>query len=101
LETPTKAAQTGSHFSDSLLHRLRGDILLKRDPANHAPIEEAFRSAIATARKQGARSQELLATLALAKLYQSTARPVDAHAVLNDSGAPGARKEATEAAGKP
>jgi tetratricopeptide (TPR) repeat protein len=81
-ETLTKAAQTGSHFSDSTLVRLRGDILLKCNPANCAPIEEAFRSAIAIAKEQGARSYELLAALALAKLYQSTARPVEAHAVL-------------------
>jgi predicted ATPase len=81
-ETPAKAAQTGSHFSDSTLVRLRGDILLKSNPANSAPIEEAFRSAIAIAKEQGARSYELLAALALAKLYQSTARPVEVHAVL-------------------
>ena len=81
-ETLTKAAQTGSHFSDSTLVRLRGDILLKCNPANCVPIEEAFRSAIAIAKEQGARSYELLAALALAKLYQSTARPVEAHAVL-------------------
>jgi class 3 adenylate cyclase/predicted ATPase len=81
-ETLAKAAQTGSHFSDSTLVRLRGDILLKSNPANSAPIEEAFRSAIAIAKEQGARSYELLAALALAKLYQSTARPVEVHAVL-------------------
>jgi predicted ATPase len=81
-ETLTKAAQTGSHFSDSTLVRLRGDILLKCSPANSAPIEEAFGSAIAIAKEQGARSYELLAALALARLYQSTARPAEAHAVL-------------------
>ena len=64
------------------LHRLRGEILLKRDPANPAPGEEAFLAAIAIAKAQGARSYELLASLSLAKLYQSTTRPVDAHAVL-------------------
>jgi class 3 adenylate cyclase/predicted ATPase len=81
-ETLTKAAQTGSHFSDSVLMRLRGDILLKCNLANRVPIEQAFRSAIAIAKEQGARSHELLATLTLAKLYQSNARPVEAHAVL-------------------
>jgi predicted ATPase len=81
-ETLTKAAQTGSHFSDSTLVRLRGDILLKGNPANCAAIEEAFRSAIAIAKEQGARSYELLAALALAKLNQSTGRPAEARAVL-------------------
>ena len=64
------------------LHRARGEILLKRDPANSAPAEEAFLTAIAVAKQQGARSFELRAALALAKLYQSTGRPAEAHAVL-------------------
>jgi hypothetical protein len=64
------------------LHRLRGEILLKRDPNDLAPAEEAFRTSIAIAKEQGARSPVLLASLALAKPLQSTARPADAHAVL-------------------
>jgi hypothetical protein len=65
-----------------VLQRLRGDIFLKRDPANRGLIEEAFRGAIAIAKQQGARSYELLASLSLAKLYQATGRPVEAHSVL-------------------
>src|SRR6516165_2861813 len=64
------------------LHRLRGEILLTRDPADPAPAEEAFRTSIAIAKEQGARSPILLASLALAKLFQSTARPAEARAVL-------------------
>ena len=57
-------------------------MLLKRDRANTTSAEQALRRAIAVAHEQGTRSFELRAALALAKLYQSTARPVDAHAVL-------------------
>ena len=64
------------------LHRLRGEILLKRDPSDLAPVEEAFRTSIAIAKEQSARSPVLLASLALAKLLQSTGRTVEAHAVL-------------------
>ena len=64
------------------LHRARGDLLLKLDSANPAPAEEAFLTAIAVAKQQGARSWGLRAALSLAKLYQSTGRPGDAHAVL-------------------
>ena len=64
------------------LHRARGEMLLKQNPANLAPAEEAFLTAIAVAKQQGARSFELRAALALAKLYQSTARFTEAHAVL-------------------
>jgi tetratricopeptide (TPR) repeat protein len=64
------------------LHRARGEILLKRDPANPAPATQEFQAAIDIARQQGARSYVPLASLSLAKLYQSTARPAEAHAVL-------------------
>jgi predicted ATPase len=64
------------------LHRVHGEMLLKRDPADLASAEEAFRTAIAVAGEQGARSFELRATLPLTKLYQSTGRPADGYAVL-------------------
>jgi tetratricopeptide (TPR) repeat protein len=76
------AEETGEHFTDAYLHRLRGEILLKRDPTDPAPAEDAYRNAIAVAKKQAARGYELLASLALAKLYQSTGRPAEAHAIL-------------------
>ena len=66
----------------AFMHRLRGQILLKRDPSNPAPAEEAYKTAFAIANEQGARSFGLQAVLALAKLYQSTGRPLDAHALL-------------------
>ena len=65
------------------LHSLpSGEFLLKRDPANPSPAEDAYRTAIAIAKAQSARSYELLASLALAKLYRSTGRRSDARAVL-------------------
>jgi class 3 adenylate cyclase/predicted ATPase len=76
------AQHTGERWTDALLHRIRGEILLKRDAANTAPAEEAFLAAIAVARQQKARSFELRAALSLAKLYESTGRAADAHATL-------------------
>jgi hypothetical protein len=55
---------------------------LQRDPANSAPAGEAFLTAIAVAKRQGTRSFELRAALALAKLYQATGCPAEARAVL-------------------
>jgi tetratricopeptide (TPR) repeat protein len=72
----------GAREGEAFLHRLRGEITLKRDPANPAPAEEAFQTALAIAQKQGGRFSGLRAALSLAKLYQSTARPAEAHAVL-------------------
>ena len=77
-----RATAPGYRAFEAELHRARGEILLKRDPANPAPAEEAFLTAIAIAKQQGTRSFELRAALSLAKLYQSTGRPADAHAVL-------------------
>ena len=81
-EALATSERTGHRAFDAELHRTRGEMLLKRDPANPAPAEEAFHTAIAVAKQQGTRSFELRASLSLAKLYQSTGRPVDAHAVL-------------------
>jgi class 3 adenylate cyclase/tetratricopeptide (TPR) repeat protein len=76
-------ARQGEVRSDlPFAHFLRGEILLKRDPANPAPAEEAFQTAIDIAKEQGARSWGLRAALSLARFYQSTGRPVDGHAVL-------------------
>jgi tetratricopeptide (TPR) repeat protein len=75
-------AGTGERSCEAELRRVRGEILLKHDPANTAPAEEAFLTAIAIAQQQKAKSFELQAALRLAKLYQSTNRAADAHAVL-------------------
>jgi tetratricopeptide (TPR) repeat protein len=73
--------ETGEHYTDPYLYRLRGEFLLIRSPA--APeAEEAFQTAIAIAKGQGARGYTLLASHSLAKLYQSTGRPDDAQAIL-------------------
>jgi class 3 adenylate cyclase/predicted negative regulator of RcsB-dependent stress response len=72
----------GQRTFEAEAHRIRGEILLRREPANPASAEEAFQTAIAVAQKQGARSFGLRAALSLAKLYRLTGRPVYAHAVL-------------------
>jgi TolB-like protein/DNA-binding SARP family transcriptional activator/tetratricopeptide (TPR) repeat protein len=81
-EALATSERIGHHTFDAELNRARGEMLLKRDPANPAPAEEALQTAIAVAKRQATRSFELRAALSLAKLYQSTARPADAHAIL-------------------
>jgi predicted ATPase len=76
------AGETGEHSSDAFLHRLRGEILLESDPANTAAAEDALLTAIAIAQQQKSRSFELRAALSLAKVYHSTDRSTDAHALL-------------------
>ena len=79
------ADKTGERWSDAFLHRLRGQILLKRDPANTVSAKDAFLTAIAIAQQQKARSFELRAALDLARLYNSTSRSADAQALLSSA----------------
>jgi predicted ATPase len=76
------AQQTGEHWSDSFLHRLRGEILLKRDVANTAPVEQAFLEAIAVAQQQEARSFELRAVMSLARLWRDQGKRTEARDLL-------------------
>ena len=74
--------RTGQRTFEAEAHRIRGEILLKRDPKIAAPAEEAFRTAAGIAQRQDAKSFELRAALSLARLFQSTARPAEGYAAL-------------------
>ena len=76
------ARQVDNRCDFAFPYRLRGEILIERDPSSPAAAEEAFQTAIAIAREQGAASWGLRAALSLAKLYQSTDRHVEAHDIL-------------------
>jgi predicted ATPase len=75
--------RTGQRWNEADTIRVRGEFFLKREPANTAPAEDAFLTAITIAQQQKARSFELRAALSLAKLYQSTGRAAAAHTVLS------------------
>jgi predicted ATPase len=74
--------RTEERFYEAEMHRIRGAILLQRDPADTAAAEHAFQTAIAVAQQQKARSFELRSALALAKLYRADNLDADAHTVL-------------------
>jgi predicted ATPase len=74
--------RTGQRWNEADTHRVRGEILFKRDPDNTESAKNAFLTAIAVAQQQKAKSFELRAALSLAKLYQGANRAADAHAVL-------------------
>jgi class 3 adenylate cyclase/tetratricopeptide (TPR) repeat protein len=75
------AAQTGQHFVDSELHRLKGEIELAAGGAV-ADAEAHFRRALEIARAQEARSFELRATTSLARLWHGAGRRTEAHDLL-------------------
>ncbi len=80
LETDTMGAETALKRIDdamalagqgdnccylAFIHRLRGEILLKRDPSNSVPAEEAFRTAIDVARSHLRERDDFLKRLGL------------------------------------
>ena len=73
---------TENRWYEAEIHRIRAEILLKRDPGNAAAAEQSLQAAIAIAQSQKARSFELRAALSLAKLYRAANRDADAYAVL-------------------
>ena len=63
-EALATSARTGYRAFEAELHRARGEILLKRDPANPAPAEEALQSAIAVASSRAAQLRPARCALA-------------------------------------
>jgi len=76
--------QTHARTSEAEMHRLRGELLLKkaRDKRQCTAVEGCFRQAIEVAQRQAAKSWELRATVSLARLWQGRGKTEEAHAVL-------------------
>jgi predicted ATPase len=68
--------QSGERFWLADLHRVDGDIALKRPEPDRARAEACFLKAIDTARCQEARILELRAAIDLARLRRETGRPM-------------------------
>ncbi len=61
---------TGEAYWQGELHRLRGELLLAGGQGGEEQAEAAFDEALELARRQGARSLELRATVSLSRLWQ-------------------------------
>ena len=64
------------------LRRLRGELLLLGENSSAAEAAQCFREAIEAARRQGAKSWELRATMSLARLRATQGRRDEARAML-------------------
>ncbi len=62
--------KTGERHAEAELHRVKGELLLARTPADQAVAEESFRNALEIARTQSAKFWELCAATSLARLWQ-------------------------------
>ena len=74
--------QTGHRVTEAELYRLKGELLLIKDPNNAAEAERSLRTAIDVARKQGARLFELRATVSLARLLKQQGETDEARQML-------------------
>jgi predicted ATPase len=66
------------------LHRLKGELLLKKDDSDAAEARHCFQRAIETARNRSAKSWELRATMSLARLLAKQDRREEGRAMLVD-----------------
>jgi len=74
--------QNGERWWEAEIHRLQADLLLKQNLSNQAEAQASLDRAIEIARKQGAKSLELRATMSLARLMRDTGRRDEAHAMV-------------------
>src|SRR5260370_27056947 len=72
----------GERTAESELYRVKGELLMMRDPPDEAEAERCFRTAIDIARSQKARFFELRATASLARLLKRQGKPDEAQAML-------------------
>jgi predicted ATPase len=78
------AAEHEIRYYEAEMHRLKGELLLRRDDSNAAGAQTCFKRAIEIARKQSAKSWELRTTTSLARLLSKQGKRDDARAMLAD-----------------
>ena len=76
------AEQTGLRLAEAELHRVKGELLMIKDPSNVLEGEHCLRTAIDVARRQGAKFFELRATVSLARLLKQRGETVEARHML-------------------
>jgi predicted ATPase len=75
-------AQTGIVYYEPELHRLEGELRLRRDRADAQKAEACFHLAVEIARNQRAKSWELRAATSLARLWGEQGRRAEARDLL-------------------
>ena len=78
------AKQTGQTLAEAELHRVKGELIMIKDPGKVAEAERCLRTAIDAARRQDARLFELRASVSLARLLRNTSRRDEARTMLTE-----------------
>jgi predicted ATPase len=81
-EALAAAESSGAQGHVAELHRLRGDLLRRRESPDPNEIEACFRTALAVAREQGTLGYELRAAICLARLWRDQGRDGEARDLL-------------------
>jgi predicted ATPase len=76
------AEQTGHRMAEAELHRVKGELLMIKDPGSVVEAERCLRTAIDVARRQSAKLFELRATVSLVRLLRESDRRNEARAML-------------------
>jgi predicted ATPase len=66
------------------MHRLKGELLLRRSESNTLEVQHCFERAVQIAREQSAKSFELRATISLTQLLISQGRRSEARSMLGE-----------------
>jgi predicted ATPase len=64
------------------VHRIKGELLLKREASNTTAAEQCFERALKVARQQQAKSWELRAAMSMSRLWQQGRKRDDARELL-------------------
>ena len=75
-------SRTGLRYLEPELYRVKGELVLQQAPGAVSTAESTFRQAIASARRQEAKSWELRATMSLARLLKAQGKRDEARAIL-------------------
>lgn len=75
-------AGTGEKVDDAEMLRLKGEVLLMRDPTATAEAESCFRAAVEIARAQEAKWWELRTSVSLARMLRDTNRRDEAYPLI-------------------
>ena len=81
-ETIAEIERGGQHWSEAELYRVCSSLLLKRDPPDIPAAEAALRRALEIARAQQARSFELRAAIAIARMLRDQGKHDEARNLL-------------------
>ncbi len=82
IEEAIESVGTGERWYEPELYRLKGDLLISGRRPRTGEVEQCYRSAIETARAQGAKAWELRASNSLARLLEKQDRRKEARAAL-------------------